>query len=236
MDIKSLIKRPAQLAQDNGLKVLVYGAAGVGKTTLCASTGAPEKTLILSAEAGLLSIRDSNVSAINIESIQKLRDVYTYLKGTDKAPPTHPYTWVCLDSISEIAEQVLVSEMESKKDPRQAYGEMAVTMEKMIKLFRDLPMNVCMVCKGKQSDDEGRMVWQPSLPGQQLAEKIPYLFDEVFCLVAQVNKEGEVRRALRTTADGKYTAKDRSGRLEGWEAPDLAALYKKIHGPRVASA
>lgn len=235
MDVKSLIMKPAQLAQANGLKVLVYGAAGVGKTTLCASTGVPDKTLILSAEAGLLSIRESNVSAINIDNIQKLRDVYEYLKGTAKTPANHPYTWVCLDSISEIAEQVLASEMESKKDPRQAYGEMAVTMEKMIKLFRDLPLNVCMVCKGKQTDDEGRMVWQPSLPGQQLAEKIPYLFDEVFCLVAMTNKEGETKRALRTTADGKYTAKDRSGRLEGWEAPDLAALYKKIHGPRVAA-
>lgn len=231
MDVKSLIKRPAQLTQDNGLKVLVYGAAGVGKTTLCATTGAPDKTLILSAEAGLLSIRESNVSAINITSVQTLRDVLAYLKSGE-----HDYTWVCLDSISEIAEQVLASEMESKKDPRQAYGEMAVMMERMIKSFRDLPMNVCMVCKGKQSDDEGRMVWQPSLPGQQLAEKLPYLFDEVFCLVAQVNKEGEVRRALRTTADGKYTAKDRSGRLDAWETPDLAAVYKKIHGPRVSAA
>ena len=231
MDIKSLIKRPAQLTQDNGLKVLVYGAAGVGKTTLCASTGAPEKTLILSAEAGLLSIRESNVSAINITSVQTLRDALTYLKAGD-----HPYTWVCLDSVSEIAEQILASEMESKKDPRQAYGEMAVTMEKMIKSFRDLPFNVCMVCKGKQSDDEGRLVWQPSLPGQRLAEQIAYLFDEVFCLVAQANKEGEVKRALRTTADGKYTAKDRSGRLDAWEAPDLGAIYKKIYGPRVSAA
>ena len=231
MDVKSLIMKPAQLSQANGLKVLVYGAAGVGKTTLCASTGVPDKTLILSAEAGLLSIRDSTVSAINIDNVQKLRDVYQYLKAQG-----HPYTWVCLDSISEIAEQTLASEMEAKKDPRQAYGEMAVTMEKMIKLFRDLPLNVCMVCKGKQIDDEGRMVWQPSLPGQQLAEKIPYLFDEVFCLVAMTNKEGETKRALRTVSDGKYTAKDRSGRLEGWETPDLATLYKKIHGPRVASA
>lgn len=231
MDVKSLIKRPAQLTQDNGLKVLVYGAAGVGKTTLCATTGAPDKTLILSAEAGLLSIRESEVNAINITDIQMLRDVLTYLKRGE-----HPYTWLCLDSISEIAEQVLASEMESKKDPRQAYGEMAVRMEALIKGFRDLPLNVCMVCKGKQSDDEGRLVWQPSLPGQQLADKIPYLFDEVFCLVAQTNKEGEVKRALRTTADGKYTAKDRSGRLDAWEAPDLAAIYKKIHGPRVSAA
>lgn len=29
----------AQAARDNGLKVLVHGPAGAGKTTLCATTG-----------------------------------------------------------------------------------------------------------------------------------------------------------------------------------------------------
>jgi hypothetical protein len=79
------------------------------------------------------------------------------------------------------------------------------------------------------------MVWGPVLPGAKLAADLPFLFDELFCLVAAV-KDGEVRRMLRTAADGKYAAKDRSGRLDQWEAPDLAAIYKKIHGPRIAAA
>ncbi len=230
MDVKSRIQKPKQASQDNGLKLLVYGASGVGKTTLCASTGCPDKTLILSAEAGLLSIADSDVDTMPIKGIQDLRDVHAYLKGMD-----HPYKWVCLDSLSEIAEQVLVSEKDGAKDPRQAYGEMAEVMVRMVKQFRDLPMNVVMVCKGRSKEDEGKQVWEPVLPGQQLTEKLPYLFDEVFCLVAAI-KDGEVRRALRTSADGKYLAKDRSGRLAPWEAPDLSEIYKKIHGPRVASA
>ena len=42
-----------QAAQLHGVKALVYGPSGAGKTTLCATAPAP---IIISAEAGLLSL------------------------------------------------------------------------------------------------------------------------------------------------------------------------------------
>lgn len=230
MDMKSRIKKPSQLSVDTGLKVLVYGAAGAGKTTLCTTTGAQDKTLIISAEAGLLSIRDSVCDAVSVSGLQDMRDLLAML-----SKPDNRYTWIAIDSISEIAEGALAAAMEVNKDPRAAYGEMSTKLTALIKAFRDLPLNVVMACKGKQIEEDGRQTWQPLLPGKQLAESLPYLFDEVFCLVAK-ESEGTVRRALRTVSDGKYVAKDRSGRLDAWEQPDLAAIYKKIHGPRVTAA
>lgn len=229
MDVRSKIQKVRQASQDTGLKVLVYGASGVGKTTLCATTGAPEKTLVLSAEAGLLSIAESNVDTMRIDGIADLREAHKFL-----SEGKHEYTWVCLDSLSEIAEQVLSGGKDDKKNLLQAYGEMADQLIRLVKTFRDLPVNVVMTCKGLAKDDEGRQTWAPSLPGQRLPNELPFLFDEVFCLVAAV-KDGEVRRALRTTSDGKYLAKDRSGRLSEWEQPNLAAIYAKIHGPRVTA-
>ena len=61
-------------AQNNGVKVLVYGQAGAGKTVLCATTPDHSKTVILSAEAGLLSIADADIPVIVIESVQDLMD------------------------------------------------------------------------------------------------------------------------------------------------------------------
>ena len=54
MSILNRIVSPDDLVDKQGAKILVYGAAGSGKTTLC-STG-PGKILIISAEAGLLAI------------------------------------------------------------------------------------------------------------------------------------------------------------------------------------
>ena len=52
------LKNTAQVSVQ-GLKVLVYGHAGAGKTTLAASMPNP---IIISAEGGLLSIKDAILS------------------------------------------------------------------------------------------------------------------------------------------------------------------------------
>ena len=62
MNIKNRIVSPSELVDNQGAKILVYGEAGSGKTTLCST--APGKILMISAEAELLSIKDSkNVDA-----------------------------------------------------------------------------------------------------------------------------------------------------------------------------
>jgi len=37
-------------------------------------------------------------------------------------------------------------------------------------------------------------------------------------------------RALMCASDGIWQAKDRSGKLEAWESPDLGEIIKKIGG------
>ena len=49
-----------------GLKIGVAGLVGAGKTSFCATTGAP--TVIISAEAGLLSLRDVDIPVIEVAS------------------------------------------------------------------------------------------------------------------------------------------------------------------------
>ena len=104
-------------ALQNGIKVLIYGPAGAGKTVFCTTAPDDEKTLIISAEGGLLSIQDNAlVDICVVTSIDDVYEIFNHLKGE------HPYQWVCLDSISEIAEVVLNAEKTKTKDPRQAYG------------------------------------------------------------------------------------------------------------------
>jgi len=39
-----------------------------------------------------------------------------------------------------------------------------------------------------------------------------------------------VQRALMLETDGLWQAKDRSGKLDAWESPDLGAIIAKIGG------
>jgi phage nucleotide-binding protein len=218
------IKRTRDLTK-NGVKLLVYGAAGAGKTSLITTLPKP---IVLSAEAGLLSIQDADLPFIEINTLDDLRQAYVYITSEGGSE----YESVALDSISEIAEVILNAEKKIAKDPRQAYGAMQEQVSDLIRAFRDLPgKHVYMSAKLEKSQDEmGRMLYAPSMPGNKVGQSLPYFFDEVLALRVERDAEGNTQRALMCDTDGLWAAKDRSGKLAPWEAPDLGAVIEKIGG------
>jgi len=142
------------------------------------------------------------------------------------------YQSIALDSISEIAEVVLNHEKKIAKDPRQAYGAMQEQMSDLIRAFRDLPgRHVLFTAKcEKTADETGRILYAPSMPGNKTGQQLPYFFDEVLALRVEKDQEGVAQRALMCDSDGIWQAKDRSGKLDTWEAPDLGAIIRKIGG------
>ena len=219
------VKTTGSLAA-NGVKVLVYGQAGAGKTSLIKTLPSP---IVLSAEGGLLSIQDADLPFIEITSMTELQEAYTWLTSSDEAKA---YKSVALDSISEIAEVCLNTEKKATKDPRQAYGAMQEQMADIIRAFRDLPgRHVYMSAKLEKTQDEmGRVLYSPSMPGNKTGQALPYFFDEVLALRVEKDGDGNTQRALMCDSDGLWLAKDRSGKLETWEAPDLGAIIAKIGG------
>lgn len=215
-----------QAAQVNGIKVLCYGGAGAGKTTLCGTTNEP--TVIISAESGLLSLRHSDIPVIEVSSLADVHEAYRFVTESEEAKD---FRWVCLDSISEIAEVVLSYEKKATKDPRQAYGALSEQMQDLLRAFRDIPgRNVYMSAKMERTKDDatGALLYGPSMPGAKLGQGIPYLFDEVFVLRAEKADDGQVYRTLQTGSDFQFVAKDRSGALEFYEEPDLSKIAAKI--------
>lgn len=210
----------------NGVKVLVYGQAGAGKTSLIKTLPSP---IVLSAEGGLLSVQNADLPFIEITSMTELMEAYKWLTESDDAKA---YKSVALDSISEIAEVVLNAEKKATKDPRQAYGAMQEQMADIIRAFRDLPgRHVYMSAKLEKTQDEmGRVLYAPSMPGNKTGQALPYFFDEVLALRVEKDGDGNTQRALMCDSDGLWLAKDRSGKLDMWEAPDLGAIIAKMQG------
>ena len=213
---------------DTFVKALVYGAAGVGKTSLIPTLPNP---IVLSAEAGLLSIADAELPYVEISSVDDLMEAYRWLLDSAEAKS---FESVAIDSISEVAEVVLNHEKKSSKDPRQAYGAMQEQIAEIIRAFRDLPgRHVYMSAKLDKSQDEmGKMMYAPSMPGNKTGQALPYFFDEVLALRVERDADGNSYRALLCDSDGSWLAKDRSGKLDQWEPPDLGEIINKIRGAK----
>jgi len=105
-------------------------------------------------------------------------------------------------------------------------------MYDIIRAFRDIPgKHIYFTAKcEKTADESGRILYAPSMPGNKTGQALPYFFDEVLALRVEKDAEGVAQRALMCDSDGIWQAKDRSGKLDTWEAPDLGAIIAKIGG------
>lgn len=212
-----------------GVKCLVYGKAGAGKTTL--GSTAP-KPFFISAEGGLLSLSQHNLPYTQIKTVTDLNNV---LQWALYNPQARQFETIVIDSLSEVAETVLTNSKKTVKDGRLAYGDMQEKMAEVIRAYRDLPgFNVVMTAKMEYVKDDatGVMLNMASMPGKNLTRDLPYFFDEVFKLDIGVTTDGTNRkfRYLLTEPDFTNDAKDRSGRLAPMEEPHLGKLFAKING------
>ena len=82
----------------------------------------------------------------------------------------------------------------------------------------------------KSQDEMGRLLYGPGMPGNKMAQAVPYFFDQVFALRVEKNQDGEVSRALQCQPDGQWSAKDRSGKLNAFEPPNLGDVFRKARG------
>lgn len=219
---------------ENGVKIMAYGPAGMGKTVLCATMPEP---IILSAESGLLSLTKANqlrlfgvhkdIPVIQIRTVDDFNEAYQFCTESEHAKR---FKSICLDSISEIAEQILSNALKQVKDPRQAYGELLEKTMMALKAFRDIS-GFHVYCSAKQemkADENGRSTYYPGMPGSKLGQNIAYLFDEVFHMGVGITEDKTQYRYLQTQPDLQHIAKDRSGALDAMEQPNLSVLIDKI--------
>lgn len=230
-----------EASQVGGVKAMVYARSGMGKTVLMATMPKP---IVISAEAGLLSLRRANlekifgkdnphidydVKVIEVKNVEDLKQAHAWCRDHALAAG---FLSVGLDSISEIMEVILSNAKANVKDPRQAYGELIDKGQMLVRGFRDLPgLNVCVVAKEEANKDEvGVTKYGPSVPGNKLGQSLPYFFDEVFRLGVNKDPQGNDYRFLQTQPDLQYEAKDRSGMLDPIEYPHLGAVFSKVLG------
>ena len=160
---------------------------------------------------------------------------------------------VFVDSITDLTRQAMAwartrseafSEKTGKPDPRGAYGLLAREVIGLLKHLQHA-QGKTVIFVGileKVTDEFNRTTWQPQLEGGKAGRELPGIVDQVISMSLFAAEEDSWRhdperadiRRLVCRAGNPFglPAKDRSGRLDVTEAPDLGALLAKINSPQ----
>lgn len=231
------------------LKVLMYGQAGVGKTTQAKYLQeAAGKGFILSGESGLSSIRSAHIDYLPFNSYDGENDpakgVWSFM-GIVRAMQTEDfrkqgYKWIMLDSLTELSDLIYdhcekaANNKGEKKNGFQLWGDYAALMLRSCKFIRDLPYTVVISALEKtEEDDNGRTVYRPMVKGNGVSNQLPGLFDFVFNLVASVSNDQPpvtVRRIVTSTVGGRLAkARDEHQALESVEnTASIVDILRKV--------
>lgn len=211
----------------DSVKVLIYGASSMGKTTLLG--GLKGKSLIISAEGGLLVLRDKEIDVVEVKNMEDFGEVYMALKDGELK-----YDNVAIDSLSEIADMIVdeLSEDEYFGASQNAFvlwKEYSNRITKIVRAFRGLDMNVIFTALEDNIDENGAVVKTASIQGKKAQAKLMSLFDEFYRLHA--DKDGN--RFLTTDSTSMYQAKSRASIFDKEIAVDeeseiLGELLEKI--------
>ncbi len=141
-----------------------------------------------------------------------------------------------------------VSERSGKPDVRGAYGLLGREVIQALKHLQHAPGKTVIFVGvlEKVTDEFNTVTWQPQMEGSKAGRELPGIVDQVLSMHlfsqdangAWVLNEKATERRLVCKSGNPYglPAKDRSGRLDMTEPPDLGQLIAKINGAVFAPA
>lgn len=228
---QKMIKPVSSFAATQGVKCVIYGPPGSGKTPIIC--GAPEVMVFL-MEPGTLSVRNvKNVAAYAPRTVKEIDDCIDWVLNSKEAKQFQSFGF---DSLSEMA-AIKLQEIQSKSPGMhglQQYGKAGEwTIQHLRKLYYHMGSNIFLNAKQNNTID-GRGMINPSYIGKMLEVEVPHLFDEVFHVEkvnATVDNKTEEQPAFRTreTAGCQFSCRDRSGVLDEFEPADLIYIVDKIN-------
>ncbi|MFN3727495.1 MAG: ATP-binding protein [Allosphingosinicella sp.] len=160
---------------------------------------------------------------------------------------------IFVDSITDLTRQAMAwaktrpeafSDKTGKPDTRGAYGLLAREVIGLLKHLQHAEAKTVIFVGilERVTDEFNRTTWQPQMEGGKAGRELPGIVDQVITMSLFVRdgdgwrhepERGEERRLVcRAGNPFGLPAKDRSGRLDVTEPPDLGALLSKINATR----
>lgn len=249
----AIVTADMRAAERTGVKSLILGPSGVGKTSLLRTLPAAT-TLFLDVEAGDLSVKDVEADTIRPKTWPEMRDIACWIGGPNaafkperaysqahydavslKLPPEalDKYTDLFVDSVSVASRTCLAwaetqpegFNKDGKPDMRGAYGLLGREFVAWLtQLQHARTMNVTLLAiLDHVKDDFGRMNWEAQIAGAAIGRQMPGIVDQVITMNFVDFGDGVPVRALVT----------KTGNAWAFPAKDRSGRLDEVEPPHL---
>ena len=213
-----------QTAIDKGWKIMLYGAAGSGKTYMAGTFPDP---IFLDLEDGMRSVLALNKKILRFPKdssvpVTELKQVKGFYVAVSKIPPSKaPFKTIVIDSLNEL--QILVmknvlSTIDTNRiyedQPTQGdYGKLARDMQSIVRDFLQLPYNIVFTATATDKEYSDDKVF-PKFVGKQTGPDLRRIIEQIgYCFTQQKTKDSPIEHMVGFGDCPSYSAKDRTGKL-----------------------
>lgn len=224
-----------ETADSRGLKTLLYGPAGSGKTWLAATFPEP---LFLDLEGGLRTVfqlrpvlRFPKDPSEEIQSLEQVREFYRLVRSD---PDPH-YDTLVIDSLNElqvlVTKEVLGQFAATRQYEDQMtmadYGKVNRVFLQIVRAFLKLPYHVVMTAVETPREYEGQEVY-PKFTGKQIWPELQRMVDQIGYLHVRKGENNEQEHVVSFMLHTSYVAKDRLGIRERFLPNNFKAILAAV--------